>query len=77
MAVLAKIGNFCQNPSLSCLLFSFQGKKKVKYDCAMFRLWVWMYTDWDQQPAITFKDAADVWFTGPQQVKGVEKNTQK
>ena len=38
---------------------------KVKYDCAMFRLWVWVYTGWDQrqQPAITFKDAIDVLFT--------------
>lgn len=30
----------------------------------MFRLWVWVYTGWGQQSAITFKDAIDVLFSG-------------
>lgn len=49
---------------------------KVKYDCAVFKLWVWVYTGWHQQSAITFKDAIDVLFTASWLVVGVEDKTE-
>ncbi len=45
---------------------------KVKYDCTVFKLWVWVYTAWHPQSAITFKDAIDVLFTGSRLVVGVK-----
>lgn len=55
VGVLARIGNFCHNPNLSCLLFSFQWKGKVKCDRAMFRLGVRVYTGGGEQTCNHFQ----------------------